>query len=751
MGDATAIAHLAEDGREHSLEEHLRSVGRLAGQFAASWGATVHAKIAGELHDLGKYASDFQDYIRSAQRSDAERRAAHIETEGDEPGPRRVDHSTAGALHVAAAAGRVGPLLAFVIAGHHAGLANKADLDARLAKPEKRARLAEALRGTPPAALLAPATLPAPFPTQATTPAERERIARKLELWTRMLFSALCDADFLDTEAFFDGTQAAHREAARAAPLEDLLARLTSFVDAKERGAPPTEVNAVRREIRRASVAAAALSPGVFTLTVPTGGGKTLTGMEFALQHARLHGLQRVVVAIPYTSILEQNAAVYREAFADDDVVLEHHSNFDPRRETPRSRLAAQNWDVPVTVTTTVQLFESLFARRTSRCRKLHNLARSVIVLDEAQTMPVGLLAPTLEVLGDLVRDYGASVVISTATQPALGRDSLPFGLEGVREIVPPEVRAFERLQRVTVRWPASSEARPYALLADEIARERDVLAVTHLRKDARDLAELLDRRLGDTSALHLSALMCAEHRSAVLADIRRRKQVGEQIRVVSTQLVEAGVDLDFPVVYRALAGLDSMAQAAGRCNREGRLAAGELRVFVAESRPPAGVLRAGLAITQGMLRAAPDLPFLEGGHYRAYFERLYATADKDAKGIQDARASLRFEDVANGYRMIEDEWSAPIIVPYGRAGELLAELTRVGPSRRLLRSLGRFSVNAPRVLVQQWIDAGHATLDEESGVTALSPHVAAYDARFGLVPDRVGGAANVQGLIIDG
>ena len=359
----------------------------------------------------------------------------------------------------------------------------------------------------------------------------------------------------------------------------------------------------------------------------------------------RAHGLHRVVVAIPYTSILEQNATVYRDAFGDADAVLEHHTSFDPQRETARSRLSAQNWDVPIVVTTTVQLFESLFARRTSRCRKLHNLARSVIVLDEAQTMPPHLLEPTLEVLNALVRDYGASLVICTATQPALGRSSLGrFGFESMQEIVPPDVRAFERLRRVEVRWPERFEPTPYSILADEIAQHSDVLAITHRRADARMLTELLDTRLGDSSTIHLSALMCAAHRSEILERIQQRKNHGEPVRVVSTQLVEAGVDLDFPIVYRALAGLDSLAQAAGRCNREGRLERGELRVFVAETSPPPGVPRTGLAITEGMLRAQPALDLSSSEPHRMYFEHLYNAKDTDAKAIQPARAALMFE-----------------------------------------------------------------------------------------------------------
>lgn len=746
-----AIAHLADDGREHFLLDHLEGVGRLAREFASKWGAASYGEVAGLLHDLGKYASDFQDYIRAASSAD-DRRDAHIEAEGETGIPKRgrVDHSSAGALKARELYGPLGEILAFVIAGHHAGLANKPNLLTRMDR--KSRRLVDAIAGSPPEELFSNRTLAVPFETKPANAAEAETIKRRLELWIRMLFSALCDADFLDTEEFFDQGPTRVRSEAKLLSLGTLLARLTARVDAMEANAPRTEVNAVRRSIREASVKAAASTPGVFTLTVPTGGGKTLAGMEFALRHALGNGLDRVVVAIPYTSILEQNAGVYRDAFGDEDAVLEHHSSCDPQRETARSRLAAQNWDVPVVVTTTVQLFESLFARRTSRCRKLHNLARSVIVLDEAQTMPPHLLEPTLEALGALVSDYGASVVICTATQPALGRASLGrFGFESMAEIVPADVRAFDRLRRVEVRWPESFDPTPYPVLAEEIAEQKDVLAITHLRRDARHLTELLDSCLGDTSTIHLSALMCPEHRSKVLARIKSRKSEGEPVRVVSTQLVEAGVDLDFPVVYRALAGLDSLAQAAGRCNREGRLPSGQLRVFVAETSPPKGVPRTGRAITEGMLRADPALDLLASAPHRTYFERLYSAADTDAKDIQAARAKLLFEDTAHLYRLIEDEWSQPIVVEYGRSAALLDDLRRFGPSRSLLRALGRFSVNAPRRLVAEWQMRGGAVLDEESGVIALAPHVVAYDERFGLVLEGPSGAANVQALIIDG
>ncbi|MEZ4270841.1 MAG: CRISPR-associated endonuclease Cas3'', partial [Myxococcota bacterium] len=344
--------------------------------------------------------------------------------------------------------------------------------------------------------------------------------------------------------------------------------------------------------------------------------------MAFAVEHAIAHNLQRVIVVIPYTSITEQNAAVYRNAFGAE-CVLEHHSAFDPKpdKETPASRLAPENWDFPIVVTTNVQLFESLFACRTSRCRKLHRLARSVVVLDEAQTLPVGLLEPTLDSLGFLTRRAGASVVICTATQPSLGKDTVHTGLENVREISPCVSQSFEELRRVTVKWPGDwSTPQTWEGLADEISQAGSALAITHLRRDARALFEAVRERCANVS--HLSALMCPEHRFKILAEVKSALRAGAEVRLISTQLVEAGVDIDFPVVFRAVAGFDAMAQAAGRCNREGRLdAPGELRVFVPESSPPPGILRTGRDVALCLLRADPGLDLLSPESQKQYFE----------------------------------------------------------------------------------------------------------------------------------
>ena len=737
MGNNTArgasepLAHLTPEGRGHALRDHLQAVAAAAARFAGPFGSAEIAYLAGLWHDLGRYTVGFQKMIQEANGFEA-----HLE--GDAGGPR--DHSSAGAIHAAQTLGLGGQFIAFAIAGHHAGLANQSDLRERLRRKadlhgDDRC-LARARDGGAPADLLAAVAPSLPAHLLGDSPDQH----RRREMWTRMIFSALCDADFLDTEAFYRADQAALR--GRSPAIGELSSHLTQRIDALEAGAAPTEVNRVRAEVRRACAAAAREAPGVFSLTVPTGGGKTLASLAFALAHAEQHGLSRVVAAIPFTSIIEQSAHAYRDALSIEGAVLEHHSALDPRRETAQNRVAAENWDAPVIVTTTVQLLESLFANRPGACRKLHRLARSVIVLDEAQSLPAGMLAPILNGLRTLVRDFGASIVICTATQPAFGKTRwLDAGFEGVREIVPAEARAFERLRRVRTRWPGAHEPTSYDDRAEEIARERDVLAIVHRRDDARELTAALDRRLGDETTLHLSALMCAEHRSVVLAEIKARKQRGEPMRLVATQLVEAGVDLDFAVVYRALGGLDALAQAAGRCNREGRLdGLGELRVFVAPTRPPRGVPEAALAVTLDMLKGDAELDLFSPSAFETYFRRLYSTRDLDVKRIQEARAALRFKDVAELFKLIDDDWSAPIVVPYGdNAASKIEEIERLGPSRDRLRAVQRLSVNVRRADRDRWLESGYARWVRDTIVVLDRNFMSAYQDRFGLIPDRVG------------
>jgi CRISPR-associated endonuclease/helicase Cas3 len=734
------LAHLDDSLRPHSLRDHLYEVAVGAQRFAARFGAGELSYLVGLWHDLGKYSGGFQRMIREEHNVEA-----HIE--GDVSGPR--DHSTAGAIHIYEKLRPVGLLLAFAIAGHHAGMPDRKDLEERLKQADKRKLYADVLARAESA--IREHSLTAARPPMLTGPAGK----RLLEMWTRLVFSALCDADFLDTERFFKQENAALRGVEHS--VADLCSVLDQHLTDVEQRVEVSEVNRVRAAVRAACIAKAKEKPGVFSLTVPTGGGKTLAGLSFALHHAKQNELSRVIVAIPFTSIIEQTADSYRRVFAalGDDVLIEHHSSLDPQKETAKNRIASENWDAPLVVTTTVQLFESLFSNRPGACRKLHRLARSVIILDEAQSLPIGMLRPILDGLSTLVEHFGVTVVFSTATQPTFQKGQLEAqagevpGFTAVQEIVPDSVRAFDRLRRVQVCWPSDDVPVTWESLAQEIAAEQDVLAVVHKRRDARELCTVLDELLREECTLHLSALMCPAHRSSVLAEVKRRKQKRTPVRLISTQLVEAGVDLDFAVVYRALAGLDSLAQAAGRCNREGRLPElGQLRVFHAPTKPPMGVLTSALSITKTMLKGGP-IDLNDPGVFRLFFRRLYGNAPSlDEKEIQELRAQLCFRQVAEKFRLIEDSWSAPLVIPYSdsddgqdkdRVPSLLQELATFGPSRQRLRSLQRYTVTVPAKDREIWLAQGFAESVADTVVALKPAYQAAYHQRFGLCPDRVG------------
>ena len=559
-----------------------------------------------------------------------------------------------------------------------------------------------------------------------------------------MLFSALVDADFLDTEAFLDAGRGANR--GNPAALSALKSALDEHMAALAAKASDTPVNRIRADILRQCRDKGMRPSGAFTLTVPTGGGKTLASLAFALDHALQHRKRRVIYAIPYTSIIEQTADVFRDVFKPlgDDVVIEHHSNAEsePERENSRSRLACENWDASIVVTTNVQLFESLFARRTSRCRKLHNIAGSVIVLDEAQLLPVEFLQPIVDVLRLLVRDYGVTLLLCTATQPVLtaSTSSDPqrglrrgFSVSAVTEIIDDVPALYAALRRVRVHLPASlDEPREWPAVANDVAQHEAVLAIVSRRADARDLFGLI-RQQSPTGCWHLSALMCAQHRCEVIAEIKaalsaRRKALAtggpaSPVRVVSTQLVEAGVDLDFPVVCRALAGLDSIAQAAGRCNREGRLdTLGDVHVFVPPTQPPRGLLRQARDTCRALWHDRPDDPF-SLALFERYFQRLYHDQCLDKHKICDAvqldtdprecALAVRFRDAAEAFRLIDDKDGATVLVRYRSPhakediDSLIGLLERDGPSRWLMRKLQRYGVTMYMQQLDALIKAG--------------------------------------------
>jgi CRISPR-associated endonuclease/helicase Cas3 len=744
------IAHSTKDAdgtiRYHGLDEHLRAVSQLAADYAAPFGGTEWARLAGLWHDLGKYRDGFQRYVRSDDGPQA-----HVK--GEVAGHEK-SHSAAGALHALkeferrhGTQGRVASrVFAYLIASHHAGLydwsrpqSERQDLQDRLSKAPAEREFREAQAAAAADILQPQVTLD---PTQALphAPGVAERSGDfhlrnplAFALWVRMLFSCLVDADFLDTEAFMNP---AHSTARTEVPTLDAMSRVfDEWIAERDRqlaasGAMLHAVNRVRADVLAQCRAKAAADPGLFSLTVPTGGGKTLSSLAFALDHARRHRKRRIVYAIPYTSIIEQTADVFRGIFKGlgPEAVVEHHSQAesDSKDENAASRLACENWHAPLVVTTNVQLFESLFAARTSRCRKLHNLVDSVIVLDEAQQLPPAFLQPILDALHLLGRHYGATIVLCTATQPALSStryfDAAASlrGLDDVVEIIADPDALYAQLERVEVRHPADlSTPQPWTDLAAEVARQDAALVVVNRRRDARDLHALLP-----AGAYHLSALMCGAHRKSVLDEVKRRLAAQRDgtdprpVHLVSTQLIEAGVDIDFPVVYRALAGLDSIAQAAGRCNREGRLRAGEgpglgtVHVFVPPTEPPKGLLLKGAQATRSVLHGHQG-SLLDRKLFERYFRQLYYQCDLDEHRIvadltapldfSEAGLGVSFRSAAERFKMIDDEDQTQIIVRWrgdGEAGDqcdaLIGKLLAEGPQRWLARALQRYSVTVP-------------------------------------------------------
>jgi len=706
-----------------TLEDHLTAVAVKAQEFAGEFGAEEWGEAAGGHHDAGKGTPPWQEYL--------------FVSAAGKKGLAKVTHSIQGAKLAVERHPAFGRILAYVIAGHHGGLPDWSTLEKRLAK-ERELDVVRECRVTD--------AFPAGFPFRDNSGNSQAFI---LSFFTRMVFSCLVDADWLDTEAFLDPDRAVWRTGYPT--IATLAGRFFPKYWAMVANAAPTPVNRIRREVVDACLATADRPPGLFSLTVPTGGGKTLASLAFALRHAERHGLRRIVYVIPYTSIIEQNAQEFRK-YLGDDAVVEHHSTFDPGQgrddgealspEQRRAQLACENWDAPVIATTAVQFFESLFASRPARCRKLHNLAKSVIILDEAQMLPRKYLLPCLAAIRELAARYGATLVLCTATQPAVHkREEFPQGFREMHEIFPDRDALHEKLRRAKVEdlGVLDDEA-----LAERLMGHHQALCVVNTRAHARQLFELLRGRDG---VYHLSTTMTAVHRSRRIEEIRAALKAGSPCLVISTSLIEAGVDLDFPVVYRAAAGADSVAQAAGRCDREGRLTqaagapAGRVYVFSPAAGLPKGDFTTMADKAAEVWRQGYDDPLCPKA-IEHYFRLVFWTAGQelDAKGIlgllEEGKhgATFPFRKVAEAMEFIED-WKKPIIVAQDEEAKKLVEQLEFSPTPGLiLRSLQRYVATiSPR----DWgalIDAGAARLVLEG--TAVLVNMDLYNDDLGLCPE---------------
>lgn len=711
-------AHTPNDngkGEWHCLDDHLKEVANLAEKFASKFGAGELAKWIGLWHDLGKSNPEFQDYLKACAQN------KRHET---------VPHAIWGAVlaYWLLSQNREDDRwkeIALTIAGHHGGIDQPGSLSQRL---EERLQNNQMIFDN-----VFEYVKKLPTPPKVTL-AELTRTQR--ELFIRMVFSAIVDADYLDTEKHFNEKQYLLRQnqqqiASLWSRFNENQKQFLGTVDAE------TTVNNIRKEVYELCDKAAIGKPGIYRLTVPTGGGKTRSSLAFALKHTVENRMDRVIVAIPYTSIIDQTAKEYRKILGPD-AVLEHHSQVSvPADESQDSahvslRLASENWDAPLVVTTTVQLFESLFSNKPGRVRKLHNISRSVIVLDEVQTLPPELLTPTLDVLRELIEDYGVSVILSTATQPTFEDSHYLKPFQGIQvcEIVPKETYQghFKKLERV--RYYRKEMPITWQELANEISKEKQVMVVLNTRKDALSLIEALTDK---EDAFHLSTLLCGIHRKLTLREVKRRLKKGLPVKLISTQVIEAGVDIDFPIVYRAIGPLDRIVQAAGRCNREGKLKNGQRgRVIIfepAEGRTPRGPYKTGLEKAK-LLLMQHDISELHNPElYCIYFEKLFADIDTDKKRIQAHREVLDYPKVDSEYRLIEQN-TVPVLINCDSATKRIKEW-KYHPCRRTWQRLQPLLVNmfdyeVQKLKVEGWLDPISEGLYLSFGM---------YDRLKGLVP----------------
>lgn len=669
------MAYYAHSENKNKVKElvadHLRETANLAGRFAAVWGREEEAKAAGLLHDLGKYTDLFQKVLTREKQ--------------------KIDHATPGALAALKRYKLQGIAAALAIQGHHDGLMSgiPAELQAAVTmrnpvsptgKTYSSREVDSLLLHLEDDGLLLPAEIKSDYPEDYKS---NQRIAAML--YTRMLYSALVDADFLATEAHFHGDQSGYRfrPGGHNLDADRLLSQLLKHVELiRSKTEAHTDIRSVRDDLFQACLVSGEEKQAVYTLTAPTGAGKTLAMLAFALKHAATHALRRIIIILPYLNIIEQNANVYRNIVGgseENGLILEDHSLADLPEE---QRLLAENWEAPIVITTTVRFFEALFANRSSSCRRLHNIVNSIILFDEAQSMPPGIAVFTLSALSHLVQRFGCTAVFSTATQPAFEnfdnkvKSYVSSGWQPM-ELIPQSLQLSKRARRVKVQWLGHIE---WAQLASELSAKQQVLTIVNTRKQARNLFKEVKGFACDRDTLHLSTDMCPDHRLDIVFSVKEKLSQGQACRLISTQCVEAGVDLDFPSVWRSLAPLEAICQAAGRCNREGKLPFGEVIVFrppVADEKYPSTAYKKAAIEVQMMLNEKGDLDIDDPKIIREYYERYFhQNLDQyEEKKLSDAIQSFDFSLTAFHYRWIHDS-TMNVLVPYEPKIELFNELS---------------------------------------------------------------------------
>lgn len=672
-------AHSGNDYKKwHLLKEHLTSVSRLAGEHLAGWRGEEEGKLAGMLHDLGKYGERFQNRLH-----------------GQDKG---LDHWSQGAFLAIKKGGAIAAALA--IQGHHIGLQSLQMEDLKKLKPEllkenhpQGLALSEVDIELLENRLIEDDLSFSKLQTRlfaGPLGESQARIDNMLDI--RRLFSALVDADFIDTEAHFNGNEQGKVPRKQGLKLNEnglakqALAKLKKHINDKTaQPNPSSTLKDIRQELLQGCLQQAQQKTGTFTLTAPTGSGKTLSMLGFALQHADKHKLERIIMVVPYLSIIEQTAKIYRDIFVDfdDDFILEHHSmaglgaekaetdadgDEEQERQIKRQRLLSENWDAPIIITTSVQFLESLFSNRPSSCRKIHRIANAVILFDEVQTLPTPLAIPSLAAVSHIATHWNSSVVFSTATQPAfnhLHEEVIKHCSGGWEpdEIVTDHADMMDKLRRVHFTW--LPDKLTWQSLAGTLSEHPQVLCIVNLKRHAQDLWQALE---GEEDLFHLSTNLCPLHRQEVLAKVRQRLKDGLPCRLIATQCIEAGVDVDFPVVYRAFAPLDAIIQAAGRCNREGKPDLGQTFIFTPDNGGyPDKTYQQAANVTESLKNELGEqFDLYNPKVIEQYYQRLYTVAapEQSAKDLYQSIAELSFPDVARQFRLIKNDM-INIVVPF--------------------------------------------------------------------------------------
>jgi CRISPR-associated endonuclease/helicase Cas3 len=688
-----------------SNDDHSKGVAKLAALFAKDFGFYKIGEIIGLLHDKGKEQEEFQHYIQGITGYNPNFQSY-----------RKIPHAYVGALIAKQLYPQLYPLLSSVIIAHHRGLYDYGDFEQKMKNEIPKDVDIKDLNVKP------------DFTHNLNL------LKEDIHHLFRVLYSCLVDADFLDTESFMNGINARIRKENNTLSL--LLPKLNLYLNNLNQTSKQTEINKLRKQIQNLCLESSKNNPGFYSLTVPTGGGKTLSSLIWAINHAITYQKRRVIIAIPYTSIITQTAQILRNIFGEENV-LEHHSNtiqdaFNDKTLELKMKLATENWDYPIVVTTNVQLFESIFSNKPSSCRKLHNICNSVLILDEVQTLPLEFLQPIIDCLKTYRKLFGTSILFTTASLPAFDGNFQYFkGLEEIKEIIPEELELPKKFHRVDLHF--DKEVSNYDQIVTRLKRYNRVLCIVNTRKDAQEIFSRLPK---EGLSFHLSRMMCSQHIIQTIEKLKAALSDEKQkiIRVISTQLIEAGVDIDFPIVFRQEAGLDSILQAAGRCNREGRLLKSDAYVF-SLGNPPRGYISNACNALKNM---EDNDNWFDPKTIKKYFIQLYSripSFDKaDIKRYLYNPFDFSFETAANSFKLIDDN-SISVIVNYGSSPTLIEQLKSNGPSYSLMKELGQYTVNLHEGDFNELNDNG--LIDEFINGFFFIPSKEQYDDKIGLVKDN--------------